>query len=104
MKVAHRLSCILSDVARVAGIEPTTAAFRAHASALRRWNDRRWNAIGSDDVYFFNVAARLFAADFDPLDLQTAVEKAEACGMRSVAKRLGRVVAHCRAVSELQAA
>ena len=99
MNVSHRLSCILSDVARGVGIEPTAKAFNARSRSLERWNDRQWNAIGSDDVYFYSVSSRLFGANFDVRDLRTASEKAAACGMRSVAKRLGRVLAHCDAIA-----
>ena len=99
MNVAHRLSCILSDIARGVGIEPTAKAFNAHSRSLERWNDRQWNAVGSDDVYFFSVASRLFAPELDVRDLRRAAEKARACNMRSVAKRLGRVLAHCDAIA-----
>jgi len=95
----HRLSCILSDVARTVGIEPTAKAFYAHSRSLERWNDRQWNAVGSDDVYFYSVAAELFAPNFDRRDLVRAAEKARVCGMKSVSKRLGRVVSHYAAVA-----
>lgn len=101
MNTAHRLACILSDIARAVGIEPTGEAFRKHSRSLERWNDRQWNAVGSDDVYFYSVSSRLFDATFDSLDLQHASEKAAACGMRSIAKRLNRVLVALRARQEL---
>ncbi len=109
MDPVQRLQSILNDVARAAGIEPSKESFRAKSRSLERWNDKQWNAVGSDDVYFYSVAGNLFDwiarggpnwSAFGPLEaLHDATRKARHCGMKSVAKRLGRVLAHYRAIA-----
>jgi hypothetical protein len=108
MNMKHRMHCILLDIARNAGIDASTAAFAKHSRSLERWNDRQWDAVGSTDVYFFSIAARLF--DYGALgsaalgDLWRAEELARELASeyggqwKSVAKRLRRVVRHEHAI------